>query len=155
MQKPRSNSNHIHGERMTINIQREHPCSIPASITAASPQAREKNFFPTSRPTKKTAGHAGKTMASWARQRQQITDAGTAAGSHDGGRNSDFALPPKSEFRPRWESEVGIPTSVGERSRTSDLGWRGLGRLAPMPGRWRGRVAQCQASTCQSDMLKQ
>ena len=25
----------------------------------------------------------------------------------------------KSEFRPRWESEVGIPTLVGERSRNS------------------------------------
>ena len=35
----------------------------------------------------------------------------------------------KSEFRPRWESEVGNPTSV-EESRP----WRGLGRA--MPGSW-------------------
>ena len=50
------------------------------------------------------------------------------------------------------KSEVGIPTSVGEQSRNSDLGveqsrnsdlgWRGLGRLeASMPGRWRAREA--------------
>ena len=39
-------------------------------------------------------------------------------------RNSDLGGRAKSEFRPRWESEVGIPTLVGERSRHSDLGGR-------------------------------
>ena len=34
----------------------------------------------------------------------------------------NWKLGAKSEFRPRWESEVGIPTLVGERSRNSDLG---------------------------------
>ena len=40
-------------------------------------------------------------------------------------------------FRPRWESEVGIPTSVGERSRNSDLGGRAKSEFRP---RWESEV---------------
>ena len=60
------------------------------------------------------------------------------------GQNRELGV--KSEFRPRWESEVGIPTLVGERSWNSGSDARQVVR--PGGGFYAGQVARQGEAEC-------
>ena len=49
------------------------------------------------------------------------TEVGIPTSLSHRGRDSDFALPPRSELRLRSPTEVGIPTSLSHRGRNSDF----------------------------------